>query len=210
MQTYDIIMIAILGVSILFGFLKGFAWQIASVAAFGVSYFVAANFNGTVAEYFGINPFVSMFLLFIGTALVIWITYGVIHKKIEQFQLKSFDRQIGAIVGLGTGIILCLAVTFVAVMTGEDMGRKVVQSRSGKYITQVIRKLDGVLPVEIKDRVDPYLERLDKELEDARNGVGKEPDPAGTIESSDDSGPPLSAEEKWLREMEKRIREFDR
>ena len=208
MQTYDVIMLVIVGLSVLFGFLKGFAWQIASVAAFVVSYIVAITFHETVASYFQMNEFVVMFILFIGTALAIWIGYGVVNKQIEQFQLKSFDRQIGALIGLGTGVILCLVVTFFAVMLGEEMGRKVVKSRSGEYITKVIHKLDGILPEEFQERVDPYLDKLDKELDDARTSVEENPtlgDDKNLMETVKDS---LSDEEKWLREMEARVKEL--
>lgn len=208
MQTYDVIMLVIMGLSVAFGFFKGFAWQIASVAAFVVSYFVSVQFSGTVAEYFGINEFVAMFVLFICTALAIWIGYGVVNKNIEQFQLKSFDRQIGAIIGLGTGIILCLVVTFFAVMLGEEMGRKVVKSKSGKYITKVIHKLDGLLPDQIQEKVDPYLEKLDKELDDARTSVEENPtlgDDKNLVDTFKDS---LTDEEKWLRDMEARVKEL--
>jgi hypothetical protein len=33
METYDIVMLAVLGLATLFGFLKGFAWQVASLAS---------------------------------------------------------------------------------------------------------------------------------------------------------------------------------
>ena len=208
MQTYDIIMLAILGVSVFFGFLKGFAWQIASVAAFGVSYVVALTFNGQLADYFGMNDFVAMFLLFIGTSLAVWIGYGVVHKQIEQFHLKSFDRQIGAVVGLGTGVILCLVVTFFAVTLGEEMGRKVVKSHSGKYITQVIHKLDGILPENVRNKVDPYLEKLDSELNNAQNSVDQNPTLGDDKSLTDTLKESLTDEEKWLKEMEERVKEL--
>lgn len=197
MQTYDVIMLAILGVSVFFGFLKGFAWQVASVAAFVVSYFVAANFSGQVASYFGMNNFVAMFLLFIGTSLAIWVGYGFVHKQIENFQLKSFDRQIGAVVGLGTGIILCLVVTFCAVMTGEGMGRKVVKSQSGKYITQVIQKLDGILPEEVRSKVEPYLNDLNDELNEAQSKADQDPD--GSLD--DETNKTIKEIEETLRQL---------
>lgn len=208
MQTYDVIMLVILGVSVFLGFLKGFAWQVASVAAFVVSYFVAVSFNGVVADYFGMNDFVAMFLLFIGTSLAVWIGYGIIHKQIEQFHLKSFDRQIGAVVGLGTGVILCLVVTFFAVTLGEGMGRKVVKSNSGKYIAQVIHKLDGILPVEMQNKVGPYLEKLDTELNNAQQSVEQNPTLGDDKNLAETFSESLSDEEKWLREMEARVKEL--
>lgn len=211
METYDLIMLGIIAVSVLFGFIKGFAWQIASIAAFGVSYFVSARFSESIAEYFGINQLIAMFGLFIATSLVIWIAYGVIHKQIEKFHLKSFDRQIGSIVGLGSGIAICLVVTFFSItMLDEDMGRKIVQSRSGKYISQVVQNMDGVLPGKVQEKVQPYLEKLDRELDEAREQVqsGAVSNDNSSQESTvSSSGKTLSEEEKWIRDIEKMLNE---
>lgn len=181
MQTYDIIMLAILGISVFLGFWKGFAWQIATVAAFVVSYFVSAQFSVQVAEYFGVNQLIAMFGLFIGTSLAIWIGYGFVHKQIENMHLKSFDRQIGALVGLASGVVVCLIVTFFAVkMLGDSMSQKIVQSKSGGYITKLISKMDGVLPDELEETVKPYANELEGKLQNAREN----PAPEGTTKQS--------------------------
>src|SRR5690349_18392900 len=49
MQAYDIIMLAVLAGSTLFGFAKGMAWQMASLASLFLSYFVALNFSHLLA-----------------------------------------------------------------------------------------------------------------------------------------------------------------
>ena len=88
------------------------------------------------------------------------------------------------------------------------MGRKVVKSKSGKYITKVIHKLDGLLPDQIQEKVDPYLEKLDKELDDARTSVEENPtlgDDKNLVDTFKDS---LTDEEKWLRDMEARVKEL--
>lgn len=206
MQTYDIIMLAILGASVLLGFWKGFAWQIATVAAFVVSYFVSAQFSVQIAQYFGINELIAMFGLFIGTSLAIWIGYGVVHKQIEKMHLKSFDRQIGALVGLGSGVVVCLIVTFFAVkLLGDSMSQKIVQSNSGNYITKLIGKMDGVLPDELQEKVQPYVNELDEELENARNN----PPPDGEEEKSlgDVVKERLTEDQKLFRDIEEILKQ---
>ena len=87
-------------------------------------------------------------------------------------------------------------------MLGEEMGRKVVKSKSGKYITQVIHRLDGILPEEIEGKVRPYLEQLDGELADAQTSVENNPelgDDKSLVETAKDS---LSDHEKLIREIE--------
>ncbi|MDB4650225.1 CvpA family protein [Pirellulaceae bacterium] len=206
MQTYDIIMLAILGISVFLGFWKGFAWQIATVAAFVVSYFVSAQFSVQIAQYLGINELIAMFGLFIGTSLLIWIGYGFVHKQIEKMHLKSFDRQIGALVGLGSGIVICLIVTFFAVkLLGDSMSQKIVQSNSGNYITKLIGKMDGVLPDQLQEKVQPYVNELDKKLENARNN----PSPNGEDEKSlgDVVRESLTEDQKLFRDIEEILKQ---
>lgn len=206
MQTYDIIMLAILGVSVFLGFWKGFAWQIATVAAFVVSYFVSAQFSVQIAQYLEINELIAMFGLFIGTSLLIWVGYGFVHKQIEKMHLKSFDRQIGALVGLGSGVVICLLVTFFAVkLLGDSMSQKIVQSNSGNYITKLIGKMDGVLPDQLQKKVQPYVNELDQKLENARNN----PSPNGEDEKSlgDVVRESLTEDQKLFRDIEEILKQ---
>lgn len=206
MQTYDIIMLAILGVSVFLGFWKGFAWQIATVAAFVVSYFVSAQFSVQIAQYLEINELIAMFGLFIGTSLLIWVGYGFVHKQIEKMHLKSFDRQIGALVGLGSGVVICLLVTFFAVkLLGDSMSQKIVQSNSGNYITKLIGKMDGVLPDQLQEKVQPYVNELDQKLENARNN----PSPNGEDEKSlgDVVRESLTEDQKLFRDIEEILKQ---
>ena len=69
MQTYDVLMLLVLVAATFFGFWKGMAWQIASLASLVVSYFVALRFSGQLAPMFGDsepwNRFVAMLAIYI-------------------------------------------------------------------------------------------------------------------------------------------------
>ena len=45
METYDILMLIVLVATALYGAIKGFAWQLASLASIFVSYMVAYQFR---------------------------------------------------------------------------------------------------------------------------------------------------------------------
>ena len=170
MQIYDIIMIAVLVAAILFGAWKGLAWQVASLAAIFVSYFVALTFRAPVAAMIKTeepwNKFIAMFGLFIVTSLGIWILFGFISRSIERFHLKDFDRHAGAVLGAVKGALLCLVITFFAVTLLSDAQKQaIVNSYSGHFIAKTIDKLDAVMPKEVHQVVQPYLEKLDKELD---------------------------------------------
>jgi membrane protein required for colicin V production len=169
MQPYDLLMLVIMVVAVLFGMWKGLAWQIASIASVGVSYFVAFQFREPVSKLIKAeepwNKFGAMLVLFLGTSLIIWIGFGFVSESIEKMKLKSFDRQAGAILGAIKGGILCLIVTFFAVtLLDEQQKATICQSQSGEYMARLIDKLDGIMPKEVEKIVQPYLERLDREL----------------------------------------------
>jgi membrane protein required for colicin V production len=173
-DTYDIVMLVVLLAATLFGAWKGFAWQVAATASVVLSYFVAYKFRDALAPQLPIdaplNVFAAMLILYAATSLAVWMMFRYVSKVINNVKLKDFDRQIGAMLGLGTGIALCLVITFFSLtLLGESHRQNIVDSRSGLYITKVIDKVHGVMPEEIHDVIGPYLHSLDDKLnEDSR------------------------------------------
>jgi membrane protein required for colicin V production len=168
-QTYDLIMLAILIGAAIFGAIKGFAWQIASIASLAISYVVAYRYRDQVATYIDAEPpwnsILAMLLLYVGTSFAIWIGFRVFSGMIDKVKLKEFDRHLGAILGMLKGSILCLLITmFGMTLLGSQQQAAICQSKSGYFIAQVLQRADGVLPKEVNDVVGPYLEQLDKQL----------------------------------------------
>ena len=61
MGIYDLLMLAVMVGCIMFGLWKGFAWQVASIAAIFVSYFVAMIFRGPLSGYISVSePWLSL------------------------------------------------------------------------------------------------------------------------------------------------------
>src|SRR5262245_13667643 len=56
MQAYDILMLIVLALAIVWGAWKGLAWQIASIASIGLSYFVALHFRLPLARVINASP----------------------------------------------------------------------------------------------------------------------------------------------------------
>ena len=169
MQTYDIIMLAVLVGTTLFGAVKGLAWQVAAASSIVVSYVVAYKFRDVLAVYLPLdaplNVFAAMLILYLGTSLAIWIGFRFVSGMINRVKLKEFDRQAGALLGLGSGIALCLIITFFAVtLMGEQQRKQICESRSGQYIAKVIDRVHPIMPEEIHDLLGPYLHSLDDRL----------------------------------------------
>ena len=180
MQAYDLLMLAVMVGAILFGVWKGLAWQVASLAAVVVSYFVAINFRGPVANLIGAEPpwdrFLAMFLLFVGTSLAIWFAFGYIKETIEKMHLNSFDRQVGGLVGAIKGALLCIIITLFAVsLLGDSTRRAICTSYSGNYISRAIANLSGVMPAEISQHIDPYINRFHAEMEKHKDNQPGQP-----------------------------------
>ena len=169
MEVYDIIMLVIVIGAALFGAVKGFAWQLASIASIVVSYIVAYRFREPFSQSIQIewpwNRFLAMLILFIGTSLVIWVGFRMISKTIDRFKLREFDRQMGALFGLAKGGLYCILITLFAVtLLGDFVRTKVVASKSGHFIASVLDKTESVIPGEIHQIVRPYLERFDEQF----------------------------------------------
>ncbi len=175
MQTYDIIMLVVLGIATFMGAIKGFAWQIASLASIVVSYFVAYTFRNDVATLIHAqepwNGFLAMLLLYAGSSFIIWVVFRLLSSAIDSMRLRDFDRHMGALMGLGKGVLYCLLITMFAVtLLGPRQQQTIVESRSGSYISQILSATNGIVwPKEVEQIVRPYLERVEQRLEQ-RNG----------------------------------------
>lgn len=175
MQAYDLIMLIVLAMATIFGAIKGFAWQVASIASVIVSYFVAYRFRFDVAEMIQATPpwnqFLAMLILYVGTSFVIWVGFRLLSGMIDRVRLKEFDRHLGAGFGFFKGLIYCLLITMFAMsLLGQNQQRAICQSRSGYYIATALDKGVGILPREIHDVVGPYLAKLDGKLKHGQQG----------------------------------------
>ena len=169
MEPYDIFMILVLVGATLFGFWKGMAWQIASLASLVLSYIVALRFSSTIAPLFGSsvpwNRFLAMLVLYMATSLVIWLLFRAVGGAIDRMKLKEFDRQIGALFGLAKGVLLCVAITLFAVtLAGDEQRKMIVGSRSGYYIARLLDEAHGIMPEEIHELLHPYIHGMEEKL----------------------------------------------
>ena len=164
-QLYDIVMLAVLVLTTLFGLWKGMAWQLASLGSLVLSSVVAMQFSGPLAPYISDkepwNRFIAMLILYLVTSLAVWLVFRLVAGAIDRVRLKEFDRQLGALFGLAKGCLLCLVITFFGVTLSETVRQAVLKSESGKYIALAIHKAGPVMPEEVRK----YLDKLDQKLD---------------------------------------------
>jgi len=180
MQAYDLIMLIVLAATTIFGAIKGFAWQIASLASIVASYVVAYLFRNDVAKMINAQPpwnlFLAMLLLYFGSSLIIWMLFRLVSTSIDKVKLKDFDRQLGAGFGMIKGVALCLIITmFAMTLLGAAQQQRIANSRSGLYISRILANSGGILPAEIKQIVGPYIDNVERKLQQNQNGLAPQP-----------------------------------
>jgi membrane protein required for colicin V production len=173
MQTYDLIMVLVLAGATIFGFWKGMAWQIASLASLFVSYVASLKFSAQLApsfaSLFGLQPpldrFAAMLAIYVGASFFIWTLFRFVSKAIDKVRLQAFDKQIGAMFGFAKGVLLCVAITFFAVtLMPPAQGEAIVASKSGHVIAKLLDKAHTVFPPELHQVLDPYLNKIEQKL----------------------------------------------
>ena len=150
-KYYDLIMVLVLVGTTIFGFWKGMAWQLASLASLIVSYFGALRFSEQLAPVIKLDPplnrFVAMLLIYVCSSFIIWMLFRLVAGAIDKVRLESFDRQLGAMFGFAKGVLLCVVITFFAVtFLPQDQGQAIVESQSGQVHCRPARQIAFGVP----------------------------------------------------------------
>jgi membrane protein required for colicin V production len=162
-------MLVVLGGATFFGFLKGFAWQIASLASLVLSYLMALRFADALAPQLNADPrwskYLAMLVIYAGTSLVVWLAFRVVSGAIDRIKLREFDRQIGGLFGLLKGALFCTIITFFAVTLTETSRAAVLKSKSGGHIARLLHEAKPVMPPELSELLAPYIDKLNRGLD---------------------------------------------
>jgi membrane protein required for colicin V production len=168
MQNYDLLMLGVLVGATIFGFWKGMAWQIASLAALVVSYYASLSLSDQLAPVFGqqapLNKYIAMLAIYVGASFVVWMLFRLVSGFIDKIRLESFDKQLGGTLGLAEGVCLCVVITLFVLMLWPAQRDAIASSRSGHYIVVLLDKANPIFPPEVHQVVDPYLNKLQEQL----------------------------------------------
>ena len=107
-----------------------------------------------------------MILLYLGTSLGIWFLFACSARFIEKLELKGFDRQMGAIIGVVNGILVCCVLTIFASMCGnEKLDTSLTRSKSAPYINHVLNQIRPLIPEKYSETVNPHFDHLQEILD---------------------------------------------
>jgi len=166
---YDLVMVGILAVTALLGYFKGMVWQIAWIAGIVASSYVSLRFGTQLAPFFGQqapwNRFIAMLALYAATSIGVWLVFRLVSGAINAIHLSAFDHQLGLLLGLAKGCLLCIVITFFAVTLAPAYRDQIVASKSGQFVAQLIVRADTYLPKELHDTVEPFVRQFEQQFQ---------------------------------------------
>ena len=193
LEGYDLVMLGILAAAALLGYFKGMVWQLAWIAGIVASSYVAFRFGAVLTPFFGTqapwNRFAAMLAAYAGTSICVWLVFRLISKAINAVHLSAFDHQLGLLLGLAKGALLCVVITFFSVTLAPAYRHQIVASRSGRLVAELIVRADTYLPKEIHETVDPFVKQFEKQFEQ----------PAGMPAAAAGQSPALAGQQSPLK-----------
>lgn len=160
MAAVDWIFLAVMLVSMALGAWRGLVYEVLSVLAWAVSFFVAQWWAPDVAALLPIKSasepvrYAAAFVLtFIAALFMTGLLALLLKKLVEAIGLRPVDRTLGVLFGLLRGLILLLAATVVVNMTPLKSSSWWQESKGAEVLTTALKGLKPVLP----ERFGKYL-----------------------------------------------------
>ena len=152
----DAAMVAVLGISVIVGVIRGFVFELLSLAGWLAAWFAAQWFAPQAAPYIPVGSPGSALNLgaaFAGVfvaALIVWaIAARLIRLVIHATPLSIVDRGLGAVFGLLRGVVLLLAVTVAVGLTPAGKSLAWHQSRCAGVLAALLEGLMPLLPPQV-------------------------------------------------------------
>ena len=167
MTIYDGVMGLIVLYTVVTGFWRGAAWQIAPIVSLVAGYMVAMPMSVTAAHYFGQPPLNRLFALvtiYILVSLTVYLFFRSFREGVEKAQLTEFDRHLGAILGGLKGVIVTLSATCVLLIYVPPSREIILKSNSSTIASKLISTIYPVLPHAMHLILEPYLHKLGDQL----------------------------------------------
>ncbi|MGH7127321.1 MAG: CvpA family protein [Planctomycetaceae bacterium] len=163
---YDLIVVAVLIFAAYRGAMKGFVWQLATIAALVLCFLFAESASLVLAPYIPAEPplnrWVAMFLLYLLFSFLCFSLAKGLQGWIEKAKFTEYDRHLGGVFGLVKGMAFALVMTFFVVTLSEKTRGHILHTYSGTAAAIVMDRLHPVMPDELHDVLEPYIHQLDR------------------------------------------------
>jgi len=170
----DLILLVILGLSVLFGVLKGFIRQIIGILAVIVGLILAVNYYPGVSDVFmqwSRSSTLSNFIAFIVIFVAVLCLGGVlsfIFSKLMKGPLKFVNKVLGGGLGLLKGLLISGVIVF-AMLVFPFKDDAIKQSFLAPYCLRVTKAVIYLIPDDLKERFnEAYKDIVKKGGENVR------------------------------------------
>ena len=174
MNPLDIGVIAVIVLSAIFAFARGFVREALSIVAWvGAAAITVYGFVPVlgIVDPFVKNPLLSQLIagfgLFVGSLIILTIITSIIARHVRTSSLSAIDRTLGFIFGVARGVlIVSLAYLLLdAAIAKDDRPVWVKEAKSTRYLQIGADELKVFLPEQLKFRsasaADEFMKTLD-------------------------------------------------
>jgi len=189
MHVVDMLVLGALLIGVVLGLLRGFLTQITGVAGILGGLWLADRYHDALRArvvdrllHGSHNGTVAFMAILIATILAAALTSWALRKLVENLELGTYDRLMGALFGSLKAALVCagllLAVATFAPSNGGLM-RAIGDSRAGPLLWKGMGRVAAWLPGEYGKRATTYVERTRPEAQpaDAEGTEGDDLDP---------------------------------
>jgi uncharacterized membrane protein required for colicin V production len=167
MTVYDGVMAMIVLYTVVHGYFRGAAWQIAPILSLVLGYMVAMPMSVTMAQYFGPPPLNRLFALvsiYILVSITVYLLVRSFRDGVDKAKLTEVDRHLGAIMGGVKGVLVTLVATCMLIIYFPQMRDVILKSESSTIAAKMISQIYPLLPKAMHTILNPYLQKLDEQL----------------------------------------------
>ncbi len=169
MNTLDIIVLIVIGLSTAYGIWKGLIKQVFSIAGIIAGYVVATQYYIPFSAYlkFGdpnLAKIVSFIIIFIGCVIIATILAFTVNKIFRLPGLGFINSFLGGVIGFLKGFLLVAVAVIVLIALLSAENTLLSKSVTVPYILRGINTAENMIPRDIKSQYNKKVEDLKKEM----------------------------------------------
>ena len=178
MNYLDIIVLAVIALSALFAFARGFVKEALSIGAWAGAGLIALYGLPQArpfAKQFIANPTLAEIAagaaLFIVSLIVLSLVTSVIARRVKASALSAVDRALGLVFGIARGVVLvCLGfIALTWAIQGSDQPAWMRDARTRPFLSSGAELLKSFVPIETRERGAAVATDAQKTVEQARD-----------------------------------------
>ena len=169
MNTLDIIVLIVIGISTAYGIWKGLIKQVFSIAGIIAGYVVASHYYIPFSSYLKFNDqnlakILSFILIFIGCVIIATVLAFIVNKIFRLPGLGFINSFLGGVVGFLKGFLLIAIAVIVLIALLSAENQLLSRSVTVPYILRGINTAENMIPRDIKAQYNKKVEDLKKEM----------------------------------------------